>query len=85
MSLKNVSAWMSSSSCGAEEPKEKPASACGSGCGAVETFSSDFGQEILERWDLPKGYKGYLHIVFGYHKTDNPSPKPRKEGRVKFL
>ncbi|MFV0518869.1 MAG: nitroreductase family protein [Lachnospirales bacterium] len=53
--------------------------------GAVETFSSDFGQEILEKWDLPKGYKGYLHIVFGYPKTDNPSPKPRKEGRVKFL
>lgn len=49
---------------------------------ADETFSSDYGKELLEKYNINENYRAFYHILLGYADCDNPKAKPRKEGRI---
>lgn len=47
-------------------------------------FADPFGQEILQKWNIQKGYYAVMQLLLGYpRKGDNyPTVKPRKEKRI---
>lgn len=59
---------------------------------AEDTFTSEFGKELLKKWSLAeglgnewsivKGYEAKIHVALGYPADKIPNAKPRKEGRV---
>ncbi|MFZ5966501.1 MAG: nitroreductase [Bacillota bacterium] len=49
---------------------------------ANETFSSDYGKELLKKWNMNENYKAFYHVLLGYPDSGNPKAKPRKEGRI---
>lgn len=47
-------------------------------------FADSYGQEILQKWEIPVGYYAVMQLLLGYpRKEDNhPAAKPRKNGRI---
>ena len=47
-------------------------------------FADSYGQEILQKWEIPVGYYAVMQLLLGYpRKEDNhPAAKPRKSGRI---
>jgi nitroreductase len=52
---------------------------------AEETFSTSFGQRLMETWGIPAGYVARCFVLLGHCQGDYPPPKPRKAGRVKIV
>ncbi|MDR1616809.1 MAG: nitroreductase family protein [Syntrophomonadaceae bacterium] len=50
---------------------------------ARDTFSSELGRQLMEEWGIGKETEAKFHVVLGYADGVRPSPKPRKEGRIK--
>jgi nitroreductase len=48
---------------------------------ARQVFDSPEGKELLRAWGLPEHLRGIGNCILGY-PTQNPEPRPRKEGRV---
>lgn len=49
---------------------------------ADETFSSDYGKELLKNCNMNETYRAFYHVLLGYPDSENPKAKPRKEGRI---
>jgi len=50
---------------------------------AIETFTTERGQEIQKTWGIDGAYEAKVHIVLGYPEGGFPSKaKARKNGRV---
>jgi len=49
---------------------------------ANETFSSDLGRKLLEKYNINENYKAFYHVLLGYPDGEYPKAKPRKEGRI---
>lgn len=49
---------------------------------AREVFSSPEGKALLKQWGIPEGYAGVGHCILGYPAGAQPTPAPRKEGRI---
>jgi nitroreductase len=47
-----------------------------------ETFNNDFGKQLVEKWNIPKGYVARCFVLLGYCDGEYPKEKPRKEGRA---
>ena len=47
-------------------------------------FNDPYGQEILQKWQIPTNYYAVMQLLLGYPREGDPHPKgkPRKEGRV---
>lgn len=51
---------------------------------AKETFETDFGKELMNKWGLSDEYEGIGNVVLGYRDIELPKPFPRKENYVIF-
>jgi nitroreductase len=50
---------------------------------AVETFESEYGQQLKKEWNIDENYEAMIHVILGYGvDTNNPTPKARKDGRI---
>ncbi|SCI70163.1 FMN reductase [NAD(P)H] [uncultured Clostridium sp.] len=49
---------------------------------AQEVFATPYGQNLMEKWDIPDDLTPVAHVVLGYREGPEPHAKPRKEGRV---
>lgn len=49
---------------------------------AEETFATDYGKEVQEKWDIPEDMIPVGHLLLGYREGPEPHDKPRKEGRI---
>lgn len=47
-------------------------------------FADPYGQEILQKWQIPDGYYAVMQLLLGYPKKEDrhPMAKPRKEKRI---
>lgn len=47
-------------------------------------FADPFGQEILQKWNIPDGYYAVMQLLLGYPRKEDehPTAKPRKEKRI---
>lgn len=47
-------------------------------------FADPYGQEILQKWQVPDGYYAVMQLLLGYPKKGDrhPTAKPRKEKRI---
>lgn len=47
-------------------------------------FSDPYGQEILQKWNIPTNYYGVMQLLLGYPRPGDkhPTAKPRKEDRI---
>ena len=52
---------------------------------AVETFSSEEGQNIQKEWGLDEHFEAKVHITLGYPDGNKPLAKPRKDDRIKRI
>ena len=50
-----------------------------------ETFDSDEGRRLMEKWDVPEGYTCQGFVILGYIDGEQPQSKPRKPGRIKIV
>ncbi len=50
-----------------------------------ETFDSDEGRRLMEKWDVPEGYTCQGFVILGYIDGAQPHSKPRKTGRIKIV
>ncbi len=50
-----------------------------------ETFENEFGQELLNNWEVPEGYIARCFVLLGYVNGEYPSAKPRKENSYKIV
>ncbi len=50
-----------------------------------ETFDSEEGKNLMEEWNVPKGYICQGFVILGYLNGEEPHRKPRKTGRVKIV
>lgn len=50
-----------------------------------ETFKTNLGRELMEKVGIDDYYVARVHLCLGYPLMTFPKPKPRKEGRIKFL
>ncbi len=48
---------------------------------ARETFESDEGKKLLDKWGLDDNYIGVGNCILGYAE-ESPAPSPRREGRI---
>ena len=48
---------------------------------AQQMFDSEEGKALLRKWGLPESLKGIGNCILGY-ADEEPSPKPRREGRI---
>ena len=51
---------------------------------AKEQFETDEGRALLRQWGIPEGYEGIGNCVIGHSAGGEPSPSPRREGRLIF-
>ena len=49
---------------------------------ARETFETDEGKKLLEKWGLDENYIGVGNCILGYADGEAPKAKPRKEGII---
>ncbi len=49
---------------------------------ARETFSTDFGKELMKKWGLNDDYEGIGNVVLGYRSGNLPPAAPRKENYI---
>ena len=52
---------------------------------AEETFSTEYGHEIMEKAGISEDKSAFVHLCLGYPTNIANKPKKRKEGRIKFL
>lgn len=52
---------------------------------AKEQFQTDEGRALLRQWGVPEGYEGIGNCIVGYSAEGEPSPSPRREGRLLFI
>jgi nitroreductase len=52
---------------------------------ARETFESDYGKQLLEKWQIDEQYEPIFHVTLGYRDGEPPKAKPRKENRIKYV
>jgi len=52
---------------------------------AGETFTSDYGKQLLEKWQIDENYEPSFHVTLGYTDGEHPKAKPRKENRIKYV
>lgn len=47
-------------------------------------FADPFGQEILQKWEIPDSYYAVMQLLLGYPRKEDkhPTAKPRKEKRI---
>ena len=50
-----------------------------------ETFDSDYGKSLLEKWNVPDDMICRCFILLGYVDGELPHAKPRKQGRFKII
>lgn len=51
---------------------------------AEETYYSELGLSLLQKWNVPRGYIPVCHVLLGYLDGEVPVGKPRKYGRIIF-
>ena len=51
---------------------------------AYETFQTDFGKKLMEKWGLSDDYVGIGNVVLGYRDMILPSASPGKEDYIIF-
>lgn len=49
---------------------------------AYKTFATERGREIQRCWGIGDDYEARVHVTLGYPDGNQPSYKPRKEGRI---
>lgn len=49
---------------------------------AEETFATEYGMEMREKWGVPEDMIAVGHLALGYREGPEPHAKPRKEGRI---
>ncbi len=52
---------------------------------AKEQFQTEEGRALLRQWDIPDTYEGIGNCIIGYSAEGEPSPSPRREGRLLFI
>ena len=50
-----------------------------------ETFASEEGEELMQKWEVPQGYSCQGFVILGYIAGQQPHSKPRKPGRIKII
>lgn len=50
-----------------------------------ETFDSEEGRALLQRWEIPENYIARCFVLLGYCDGDYPQGKPRRENRLKIV
>ena len=51
---------------------------------AKETFATDFGKSLMQKWGIPENYEGIGNVVLGYRDCPLPPAAPRKENYIIF-
>lgn len=51
---------------------------------AYETFTTDFGKELMQKWGLNDEYVGIGNVVLGYRDCPLPPASPRKDNYIIF-
>lgn len=51
---------------------------------AYETFTTDFGKELMQKWGLNDEYVGIGNVVLGYRDCPLPPVSPRKDNYIIF-
>lgn len=49
---------------------------------AKETFETEEGKALMEKWGIPENYFGVGNCILGYRAGDLPDPPARREGRI---
>lgn len=49
---------------------------------ARETFETEEGRTLMEKWGIPENYVGVGNCILGYRAGELPAPPARKEGRI---
>ena len=49
---------------------------------AKETFESEFGKELMQKWGIPAYYVGVGNCILGYRDGELPEAAERKPGRI---
>ena len=49
---------------------------------AKETFETEEGKALLEKWGLDENYIGVGNCILGYADGEHPEARERKEGRI---
>lgn len=52
---------------------------------AEATFDNPEGRAFLKEWDVPESYICRAFLALGYCDGPYPSPKPRRDGRVRIV
>lgn len=50
-----------------------------------ETFASEEGRKLMNKWDVPEGYACQGFVILGYIDGEQPHSGPRKPGRIKIV
>ena len=50
-----------------------------------ETFDSDYGMSLLEKWNVPSDMICRCFVLLGYVNGEMPHAKPRRQGRYKII
>jgi nitroreductase len=50
-----------------------------------DTFATEFGKELMAKWNIPQGYTARCFVLLGYNEGDYPAQKPRKPGRTMIV
>ena len=51
---------------------------------AYETFQTEFGKKLMNKWELNEDYVGIGNVVLGYRDMILPPASPRKEDYIIF-
>ena len=51
---------------------------------AKETFATDFGKSLMQKWNLSDDYEGIGNVVLGYRDIELPEAFKRKEDYIIF-
>lgn len=49
---------------------------------ARETFETEEGRALMEKWGIPENYFGVGNCILGYRAGELPDPPARREGRI---
>lgn len=49
---------------------------------ARETFHTEEGKKLMQKWGLPDNYEGIGNCILGYRSGEYPKAKPRRAGAV---
>jgi nitroreductase len=52
---------------------------------AEETFNTELGHELMQKWNIPPEYVARCFVLLGYCNGDYPAIKPRKDGRIQII